>query len=77
MPYHACAFPIPKVHEQTLKMEFNQLVELGVLKKVNRSEWEAATFIIPKKDGTVWSISDFRQLNLSILHKPYPIPKIS
>ena len=75
-PYHARAFPIPKVHEQTLKMEVNRLVELGVLKKVNRSEWAAPTFIIPKKDGTVRFISDFRQLNLRIRRKPFPIPKI-
>jgi hypothetical protein len=75
-PYHARAFPVPKVNEQTLKMEVNRLVELGVLKKVNRSEWAAPTFIIPKKDGTVHFISDFRQLNLRIRHKPYPIPKI-
>jgi hypothetical protein len=75
-PYHARIFPIPKVHEQTLKMEVNRLVELGVLKKVNRSEWEAPTFIIPKKDGTVRFISDFHKLNLRIRHKPYPIPKI-
>ena len=57
-PYHARAFPIPKIHEATLKMEVNRLVELGVLKKVNRSEWAAPTFIIPKKDGTVRFISD-------------------
>jgi hypothetical protein len=49
---------------------------LGVLKKVNRSEWAAPTFIIPKKDGTVRFISDFRELNKRIKRKPFPIPKI-
>jgi hypothetical protein len=47
-----------------------------VLKKVNRSEWAAPTFIIPKKDGSVRFISDFRELNKRILRKPYPIPNI-
>ncbi|HSN67194.1 MAG TPA: reverse transcriptase domain-containing protein [Fusibacter sp.] len=75
-PYHARAFPIPKIHEQTLKLEVDRLCELGVLQKVNRSEWAAPTFIIPKKDGTVRFISDFRQLNLRIKRKPFPIPKI-
>ena len=43
IPYHARAFPIPKVHAETLKQEVQRLCELGVLKKVNRSEWAAPT----------------------------------
>jgi hypothetical protein len=35
------------------------------------------TFIIPKKDSTVRTISDFRELSKQIVRKPYPIPKIS
>jgi hypothetical protein len=35
------------------------------------------TFIIPKKDSTVRTISDFRELNKRIIRNPYPIPKIS
>ena len=75
-PYHARPFPIPKCHLETLKMEVQRLCEIGVLKKVNRSEWAAPTFIIPKKDGTVRFISDFRELNKRIKRKPYPIPHI-
>ena len=75
-PYHAKAYPIPRVHVNTLKMEVERLCETGVLKKVNRSEWAAPTFIIPKKDGSVRFISDFRELNKRIKRKPYPIPKI-
>ena len=58
-PYHARAFPIPKCYELTLRQEVDRLVKIGVLKKVNRSEWAAPTFIIPKKDQTVRFISDF------------------
>ena len=57
-------------------MEVSRLVELGVLKKVNRSEWAAPLFIIPKKDGTVRFINDFRELNKRIKRKPFPIPHI-
>ena len=52
-PYHARSFPIRKAYENTLKDKVNRLVEEGVLKKVNHSEWAAPTFIIPKKDITV------------------------
>jgi hypothetical protein len=75
-PYHARAYPIPKIHEQTLKMEVNRLCKLNVLKRINRSEWGSPTFIIPKKDGTVRFISDFRELNKLIKRKPFPLPKI-
>ena len=75
-PYHSRPFPVPKIHEQTLKLKLKRLCEVGVLKKVNRSEWAAPTFLIPKKDVTVRFISDFRELNKRIKRKPYPIPKI-
>ena len=60
----------------TFKQELHRLEYLRVIKKVNRSQWGAPTFLIPKKDSTVRFISDFRELNKLILRKPYPIPKI-
>jgi len=67
-PYHPKAYPIPHKYVETLKLEVERLCEVGVLKKVNRSEWAAPTFIIPKKDGSVRFISDFRELNKRIRH---------
>jgi len=75
-PCHACAYDIPRCHIHTLKAEVERLVKIGVLKKVNCSEWAAPIFIIPKKDGLVRFISDFRELNKRILRKPYHIPNI-
>ena len=75
-PYHAKAFPIPRVHLENLKVEVEQLVKLGVLKQVNCLQWAAPTFVIPKKDGSVRFISDFRELNKRIQQKSYPIPHI-
>ena len=75
-PYHARPYPIPKAYEKTLRSEVDRLCREKVLKKVNRSEWGAPSFIIPKKDGTVRFINDFRELNKRIKRKPFPIPKI-
>ena len=74
---HFKAFPVPKIHERTLKKEIDRLVKLGVLRKCSDSTWAAPTFIIPKKNGTVRFISDFRYLNKCLVRKPYPIPKIA
>ena len=52
------------------------MVELGVLVKQPFSQWGAPTFIIPKKNGQVRVISDFREVNKQIIWTPYPIPKI-
>ena len=75
-PYHAKAFPVPRVHMETLKKEVERLCDVGVLKRVNRSEWAAPTFIIPKKDGKVRFVSDFRELNTRIKRMHYPVPNI-
>jgi RNase H-like domain found in reverse transcriptase/Reverse transcriptase (RNA-dependent DNA polymerase)/Integrase zinc binding domain len=75
-PYHARAYGIPKAYEDITKVEVQRLCEIGVIRKVNRSMWAAPTFVIPKKDGTVRFISDFRELNKWIKRKPFPIPLI-
>jgi hypothetical protein len=71
-PYHAQAFPIPKAYTDTLKVEVEWLVEAGVLKQVNHSEWAAPTFIILKRDGSVRFISNFCELNKRIRRKLFP-----
>ena len=74
--YHSRPFPVPKIHECTLKVKLDRFFKLGVLKQINDSKWAAPTFIISKKDATVRFISDFRELNKCIKCKPFPIPKI-
>ncbi len=76
-PFHGRPYPIPKVHKATLMKEIDRLVLIGVMKWQPYLQWASPSFIIPKKDLTVRTISDFRQLNKRIVRKPYPIPKIS
>jgi len=75
-PYHSHPFSLPKFYEKTLRKEVERLYKIGVLKRVNCSEWAALTFIIPKKDRTVQFKSNFRKLNKRIKQKTYPIPRI-
>ncbi len=73
-PYHGRLFPIPKKHVETLKKE---ICDLGVLKWQDDSKWASPNFIIPKKDNTIWVVSNFWEINKRIMKKPFPIPKIS
>jgi len=58
-PYHTKPYPIPYSRLHTLKLEVERLVQAGVLRKVNRSEWGAPSFIIPKKTDQVESLPTF------------------
>ena len=58
-PYHAKPFAVPKVHERTLCVKIDRLCQIGVLKKINNSQWAAPSFLIPKKDGSVHFINNF------------------
>ena len=75
-PFHAKPFPVPYAYEKTLRMEVEQLSKIGVLKRVNHSEYASPSFIISKKDKTVRFINDFRELNKRVKRTPFPMPKI-
>jgi hypothetical protein len=75
--YHGQAFPVPKIHKDTLIKEVERLVKLGVLEWQPASEWASPLFIIPKKNRTVCFLSNFGEVNKRLIRKPFPIPKIS
>ncbi|GAX21143.1 hypothetical protein FisN_UnNu089, partial [Fistulifera solaris] len=70
-------YGVSRYHLKTFKAEIERLVQIGVLSPCGANEWLAPSFIIPKKDGRVRWISDFRELNKVIKRKVYPIPKIT
>ena len=75
-PFHAKPYAVPHIHRQVFKNELKRLCEINVLQQCGRTEWAAGTFIIPKKDGRVRWVSDFRMLNKALRRKIYPLPKI-
>ena len=74
--YYAKSFTIPKIHEETLKTEVDGSVNIGVLKHVNNSKRAVSTFIIPKKNGTVYFIYNFKDLNKITERELFTIPRI-
>jgi len=75
-PYHCRAYQVHKTHEHDLKNEVDRLIKIVILKKVNHSKWGSPCFVIPKRDGKIRFISDFRELNKSVKRTPFPLPKI-
>ena len=77
VPVRRRPYTIPTSQLAVFKEELRRLISIGVIEKAQRSEWIAGTFIVPKKDGRVRWITDFRGLNKSLRCKVYPLRKIS
>ena len=60
---HVSPFSIPKIHEQSLKKEIKRLCDLGVLQPQVASEYQSPSLFLPKQNGTIRIVSDFRVLN--------------
>ena len=75
-PVHCRPYPVPRKHEAVFKKECDELCRDGVLEPVGTTEHAYPTFIVPKKDGRVRWVSDFRKLNAQLRRSPYPLPRI-
>ena len=76
-PVNSRWYPIPRINKLTFHKELMRLVKIGVLERVQESEWGTPVFIIPKKKGTVCFLTNYRKVNGQIVCKPFPIPRIA
>ena len=75
-PIYQRAYPVPYQKQELFNRELYKMIRDGVFRRIGESKWGFPSFIIPKKDGRVRWLSDFRKLNSLIVRKPYPLPKI-
>jgi hypothetical protein len=66
---------VPRSVEQQLQQskEIVRLVDIGVLEEDYSSEWSSPSFAIPKKNGTIRVVTDFKKLNLLLKHYMSPV----
>lgn len=77
---------IPKIHaprrvpfalKEPLQEKLNEMVKMGVIKKVNcPTEWVSSTVIVKKPDNTIRVCLDPTDLNKAIIRPIYPLPTI-
>jgi hypothetical protein len=75
-PYHGRAFPVPKVHKETITKEVERLCQLGVLERQPASEWALPSSLYLRKTNRMF-LSDFWEVNKKLVRKPFLIPEIS
>jgi hypothetical protein len=75
-PFQSPPFPAPKIYEDILNREIQHMCDLGVLKAQVASEHQSSSFFIPRKNGIVRVVSDFRVLNSKLQRVAFPITEI-
>ena len=68
--------PVPFALRARVDEELDRLEDVGVLEKVNFSEWAAPIVVVPKKDGRVRICGDYKvTINPVLDIEQYPLPR--
>lgn len=78
-PYHSKTFQVPLSMHPLMKAEVQCLVDLGIVMKVNFSDWVAPSFGLPMTNGEIHFVTDIHFVNKFVVQNIYsinPIPQI-
>ena len=68
--------PVPFALKEALERELLRLKQLGILQKVNHSDWAAPVVVVPKGDGCLRVCGDYKvSVNPVLVVDKYPLPK--
>jgi hypothetical protein len=70
------AYPLSPQETEALKDYLKENLEKGYIRK-SESPISAPMFFVPKKNGLLWLVQDYRKLNAATIKNSYPLPLIS
>lgn len=80
-PVWAKPYPVPLKNREVFKDEVYRQCDIGALRElsaeeIEKREWASPCFGVPKKNGSIRLVMDFRQINKVLKRKEYPLPTI-
>ena len=69
-------YPIPDVHREYLEKQVQEWLKLGIVQP-STSQYNSPMFLVPKKDGGVRVVQDFRKLNANSYDDRYSMKNIN
>ena len=75
-PVYVKQFRIPESHRDALLTQVNEWLKLGIIQPTH-SRFNSPIFVVPKKDGTMRFVLDYRALNANSLDDRYNMKDVS
>ena len=72
---NAKAYAITLKEEKVLNQQLDEQLKAGLIME-SKSRYMAPCFYIPKKDGSLWLVQDYRKLNQVTIKNKMPLPLI-
>jgi hypothetical protein len=69
-------YPIPEMHREYLEKQVQEWLKLGIVQP-SKSRYNSPMFLVPKKDGGVRVVQDFRALNANSHDDRYSMKNIN